>query len=202
MYYEKCYIVYSYSKRTKTRYHGHHSFFMMAFGRAPAILSLKFCFLLILLCGNIELCPGPNNNKGIHVAHQNVRGLFSKKDAVADFINQNNINIFGITETLLTTTLLSSFVFVDGYNFERRNRDGKGGSTAVYIKENIDYTRREDLENVAVEGIRLEVFIKHSETVYCWDYYTSPPCSKYISKNFDITFLNTLSKINHEIKKC
>ena len=83
-----------------------------------------FIFLLILLCGEFELCPGPNNNKRIHIAHiaHIERGLFTKKDAIADFLYQRNVSIFGINETLLTTTLLSSFVFVDGYSFERRDR--------------------------------------------------------------------------------
>ena len=173
----------------------------MAYGRALIILSLQFKFLLILLCGDIELCPGPNNNKGIHIAHQNVRGLFTKRDIIADFLNQNNVNIFGITETLLTTTLLSSFVFVDGYNFERLDRKGKGGGTAVYIKENINYTRREDLENDNVEGIWLEVYVKHSKSFIVGIIYRPPSSSKHISKNFDKTFLNTIKKINREKKE-
>ena len=177
-------------------------FAAMAFRRSLMILSLKFCFLLILLCGDIELCPGPKINKGIQIAHQNVRGLFSKRDDVADFINQNNVNIFGVTETLLTTTLLSSFVFVDGYNFERRDRVGKGGGTAVYIKENIDYTRREDLENDTVEGIWLEIFVKHSKPFIVGIIYRPPTNSKHNSKNFDETFSTLYQKSIMRIKKC
>ena len=93
----------------------------MAYRRALMVSSFFFIFLLILLCGEFELCPGPNNNKRIHIAHIE-RGLFTKKDAIADFLYQRNVSIFGINETLLTTTLLSSFVFVDGHSFERRNR--------------------------------------------------------------------------------
>ena len=57
----------------------------------------------------------------------------------------------------------------------------------MYIKENIDYTRREDLENVAVEGIWLEVFIKHSKPFIVGIIYRPPSSSKYISRNFDIS---------------
>jgi len=41
--------------------------------------------VLILLCGDVELCPGPWSNNGFNIAHQNIRGLFNKKDSVADF---------------------------------------------------------------------------------------------------------------------
>ena len=55
----------------------------------------KFCFkgtkpsyvcLLLLMCGDIEQCPGPSfpelsnlwRNEGIKMQHQNIRGLFNK----------------------------------------------------------------------------------------------------------------------------
>ena len=56
--------------------------------------TLNFCFLLILLCGDIELCPGPRNKKGIHIAHQNICGLFSKRDDVADFYQSKQCQYF------------------------------------------------------------------------------------------------------------
>ena len=45
-------------------------------------------FLLLLICQNIELCPGPHAQenlsdisklRGIKLAHQNIMGLLSKK---------------------------------------------------------------------------------------------------------------------------
>lgn len=151
----------------------------------------------MLFCGSVESW----SNKGFNLAHQNVRGLFNKKDFIADFINRSKVNLFGITETLLTASLLSSFVYIDGYNFERKDRNGKGGGVAVYIKEGIDYIRREDLENNNVEGIWLEIIVKHSKSFIVGIIYRPPISSKHISKNFDETLLNTVSNINKENKE-
>jgi len=70
--------------------------------------------------------------------------------------------LFGVTETLLTATILSSFVNIYGYCFERKDRVNNGGGTGVYIKNGSSYNRREDLEKSEVEGIWLEILIKHS----------------------------------------
>ena len=48
------------------------------------IFKRSFLYLLLLVCGDVEKCPGPTesnirglfNQKGLKVFHQNIRGLF------------------------------------------------------------------------------------------------------------------------------
>ena len=56
--------------------------------RVPKLPRNSLIFLLLLICGDIELCPGPHVQegltnisklRGIKLVHQNMRGLFSKK---------------------------------------------------------------------------------------------------------------------------
>ena len=62
--------------------------------------------ILLLLSGDIELCPGPVNQrsipglvnllgqKGMNILHQNVRGLFGNKDYILEILESfKNINI-------------------------------------------------------------------------------------------------------------
>ena len=67
----------------------------------PKLPRKKITFLLLLLCGDLESCPGPqvqenlpdiSKLRGIKLIHQNLRDLLSKED---------------ISETLFTTKNLS-----------------------------------------------------------------------------------------------
>ena len=76
------------------------------------ILSLKpkpVLQLLLLLSGDIELCPGPErsipeleallNLRGMHVFH-NIRNLLNKKDHVMEILNSfKNVHILTLSET-------------------------------------------------------------------------------------------------------
>ena len=85
--------------------------------------------LLLLVCGDVESCPGPGlfkNTSGFTILNQNIRGLAGKKDLLEDFILQKNIKIFAVTETLLQDTIPTSLVNIRAYVFERNDRNNKG----------------------------------------------------------------------------
>ena len=78
------------------------------------------------------------------------RSALAKRDFVADFVTKKRC-------------YLHLFLFMD-----ITSKEGivmaKDGGTAVYIKEDINYSRKEDLENAEVEGIWLGVFVNHSKS--------------------------------------
>ena len=69
-------------------------------------------YLLLLLCGDIGTCSGPTQTstglqdfltaKGFSVLHQSIREMEGKKDLVADFLFNNKVNIFSLSETFLS----------------------------------------------------------------------------------------------------
>ena len=71
-----------------------------------------------------SLCRLP----GLKMIHQNIRGLFGKKDHIHDILSAFSINIFAVTELFLTQDIPSSFVDIPGYTFVRKIRkSGVGG---------------------------------------------------------------------------
>ena len=79
-----------------------------------------------------SLCRLP----GLKMIHQNIRGLFGKKDQIHDILATFSVNIFGITELFLTQDIPSSFVEIPGYTFVRKSRkSGIGGGVGAYIKD-------------------------------------------------------------------
>ena len=57
--------------------------------------------MLLLICGDIELCPGPHAQenlsdmsklRGIKLVHQNIRGLLSKKGILETCLKTKNLS--------------------------------------------------------------------------------------------------------------
>ena len=103
--------------------------------------------LLLILAGDIELCPGPvvsyNTNvlnqrprlRGFKVAHLNVRSIVNKMDALKMLF-----------KTWLSQSILDSEVNISGYTLVRQDRiDRSGGGTAIFVREGIPYLHRKDL---------------------------------------------------------
>ena len=166
--------------------------------------------LMLLLSGDVELCPGPFtelkdlvSTSGFKIVHQNVCGLIGKKDILSDILlSHKHINIFGVTETLLKPTLPPSLIEITGYIFERRDRDdANGGGVGVYIKEGTNYLRRTDLEVANIECIWLEILLPLTKSFIIGILYRPPDSSKHLNKNFNNTFCNRLASINSENKE-
>ena len=63
----------------------------------------SFFYLLLLMCADVEKCPGPTqsniqdllNQKGLKVFHQNIRGLFHNTAKLSAFLHTHkNTHVF------------------------------------------------------------------------------------------------------------
>ena len=164
--------------------------------------------MLLLLCGDIESQPGPNNltreefqqrflsSKGMKIVHQNIRGILSNFDMLEEFLtSHNSIDIMALSETHLEDTNVGSCK-INGYKFLYKNRtNGKGGGVAYYIKENITFERRLDLENSHTESIWIQINQKNSKCFLVGCFYKPPETSKYLQKNYNELLLNDLTRV-------
>ena len=92
-------------------------------------------FGLLLLCGDIESCPGPCqnmdvfcNSKGLKIIHQNIRGLYSNV-ANIEILLSKQIDILTLSETHTLSHNSEIDFRIRGYNFILRSR--KHGSRNV-----------------------------------------------------------------------
>ena len=66
------------------------------------IFKRSFLYLLLLVCGDVEKCPGPTesnirglfNQKGLKVSHQNIRGLFHNITNLSTFLHTHKNTYF------------------------------------------------------------------------------------------------------------
>ena len=69
--------------------------------------------------------------------------------------------------------------------FERSDRQtGSGGGVGCYIRNDIGYHRRTDLERDGIESLLIEVFRKNSRSILVCILYRPPDTSRHLHKNF------------------
>ena len=101
----------------------------------------------------------PYFNKGLRVACHNINRLLNKLDQLKLFLVNDypSLDIYCLSETFLTETIIDSYLSIDGYTFVRKDRfNKKGGGLLMYIREGTSYKRREDFEGLT-ETICIEI---------------------------------------------
>ena len=163
--------------------------------------------LLLLLSGDIELCPGPVSGnclndyseldclmkqRGLKCFHLNVRGLWNNLCHITELLTaHNDIDIFTLSETHIQDEPEELYA-INGYSFINHSRcDGLGGGVAIYISERINWVRRCDLES-ELECIWLEIFSVKSKSFLICAMYRPPDNSSYLHANFKHLFANML----------
>ena len=127
------------------------------------------------------------DNKGLNIINLNIRHLKPKLDDVKILLQRSNkIDILGLCETFLHDDIPDSILSVDGYKFERRDRNicttendkQKGGGVLIYIAEHLDYKRKQNLESDNIESIWIEISLKHTKPILINSIYRPPSAPK------------------------
>ena len=173
--------------------------------------------LLILLCGDVERCPGPNDrclpelidllkSRGISMLHQNVRGLFTNLQSVQEILHDfETIDILTLSETHINTNTFNdedNLYSIPRYTFIKKNRtNGHAGGVAMFISDRIKWKRRMDLEVDNVECLWIEIFQHKAKSFLLTSVYRPPDGSKYLTSNFNNTLDEILETVSSESKE-
>jgi len=169
-------------------------------------------FVLLFLLNGVDLAVVQESDshenvnaftekKGLKIFHQNVRGLFTNFNLIQNlFSTCKKIDILTVSETHINGFNDNNDLYqIDGYNFIQRNRkQGKGGGVGIYLRDNLKWKRRFDLERDTVESIWIEINITKSKNFLLAVYYRPPNTSKFLPKNFKDTFNETLLSVTEE----
>ena len=115
--------------------------------------------------------------KGLRIGNLNVCHLLPKLDEMRLLLHENRtVNILGLCETFLNDHVDDNVLSIDGFNFERRDRDGgSGGGILVYVSNQISYKRRTDLEIGGPETIWLEIMYPNTKSILVCSAYRPLP---------------------------
>ena len=116
--------------------------------------------------GNNDLSTFGLVKRGLRIANLNICHILNKV-----LSEKRSVDILGICETFLNSEISDELITADGFNFERRDREGKsGGGILVYVSQLLNYKRRPDLEG-EIETVWLEVSLPNSKPIlYCSAY--------------------------------
>ena len=112
--------------------------------------------------------------KGIIIASINVNGLVKHIDEIKLLLIEKNIHILAINETILDETIEDNIISIDKYKLHRKDRNRHGGGVAIYLKEDMSYTIRDDLPNHNLELICIMIQPFHSEPFDIISWYRVP----------------------------
>ena len=123
----------------------------------------------------------PIFNKGIRLACHNVNRLVTSVNSdkleqlkILLECNKPPVDVYGICESFLNSSISDDFVNVKGFRMVRKDRSYSiGGRLVLYIKENIEYKRRVDLEDnlcFTVETIWVELKLTCKPILLCLAY--------------------------------
>lgn len=74
-------------------------------------------------------------SKKFCIGHLNVRTLNTGFDEFVHYLNNYRLDVLGLSETWLSSNYGNDAFSVTGYSFVRKDRHGRGGGVAVYIKK-------------------------------------------------------------------
>ncbi len=104
-----------------------------------------------------------NHEKGLKVCHLNAQSLIPCLDELKLWLKNNPYQIITLSETWLDGSVHDTEVNIPGYNIERKDRNRHGGGVAVYVKDDIRYERRYDVEKETNESIWLEIHLMYQK---------------------------------------
>lgn len=161
------------------------------------VLIIFICFMLIYLCGDIELNPGPSStssdepslsstsdsvidefqaclNHFISFMHLNIQSIVPKIDLIN--LELRNLDILCFTETWLKPSIGDDSITLDSFHapFRCDRVDRHGGGVAVYVKKHLHVQRRNDLEVPGLESVWIELKLKNNHSVLIGTFYRPP----------------------------
>ena len=99
----------------------------------------------------------PSKIEGLQDGYLNISSLIKHIDELRIFMQDENFDILSINETKLDNNIRNEEVEIKGYDRIRKDRNRNGGVVAIYVRNVIPYTMRNNLFVNDVEAICLEV---------------------------------------------
>ena len=156
--------------------------------------------------------PSWFKEKGLKSACLNINRLMGKLDQVKLCLNEQKPDIFGLCETFLTDKVDEKMIQHDGYVLERRDRvDKSGGGILCFVKDELGYKRRLDLEDETIEIVWLEVVYACSRNILIGFVYRPPNSTiswfNAFSANLEKAYLEAkeiilMGDMNVDLSKC
>ena len=139
--------------------------------------------------------------RGLKCFHQNIRGLQGKYDEVKNILTQcKRIDIFSLSEIFINEDTVIDFEILGYELIKLPRKNGPGGGVGLYIRDQIPFAEREDLDDPDIEGIWIEIFPDSTKSFVFCVAYRPPDTSEYLPKEFTTKLCQKVKIVNNEKK--
>ena len=125
--------------------------------------------------------------RGLHFIHVNARSLFYKMSEIRKLVQKSNPAILSVTETWFDTSVTDNSIEIEKYNIIRRDRQSRWGGVCMYIRSDLAYNRKNELENDNFEDLWLELLLPKSKPIFVGTCYRAPKNNKLLN-SLETTF--------------
>ena len=140
-----------------------------------------------------------NSNRGLTIAHLNVRGISRKIDELSVIIHRHNLKLLAISETFLTPQHTNNLLNINNFVFERRDRlDKHGGGVCLFIHNTVHYERISSLESALPESVAILVKQPHTKPFIISCLYRPPTSNSSWMSSFN-QYIELCSSISTDI---
>ena len=127
--------------------------------------------------------------KGMRVGHLNIRGIRAgqKIDQIKMMLHskENDISVLGVSESKLGDDIPDSFINIENFQCIRKDKKQGSGGLIVYVRSDVSFSRRKDLEHELFESIWIEIFPKNSKSFLIGHFYRNPVSTISWNDTFD-----------------
>ncbi|XP_029921602.1 uncharacterized protein LOC115369174 [Myripristis murdjan] len=114
------------------------------------------------------------NQKGLHFIHVNARSLLPKKDEIEHFASTSKAAVIAVSETWLDSSILDGEAGLTGYYIFRRDRNRHGGGVCLFIRSDITFNPRHDLQVDGLEAAWVELILPKTKPIIVGVCYRPP----------------------------
>ena len=127
-----------------------------------------------------------NNINSVTIGHLNVRSLLPKIHEVQFLLHISNFDVLCINESWLDDNIPIQEISIPGYNLLTKHRNRHGGGIIVYIKNELKYCRRLDLELFDLECIWIQLYCRGQHMLICSMYRPPSANNEYYENILDV----------------
>ena len=129
----------------------------------------------LMLCGDVHPNPGPLHHdklSKLSIVHNNIGSLQNKAHYIEAELT--NFDIITVSETWLYPEFPPERILITGFNPPvRKDRESEGGGVAIYVKNNVFYKPRPDLNVDNLEAVWVETKL-NQEPLLVGTFYRPP----------------------------
>ena len=120
--------------------------------------------------------------RGLHFVHLNARSILPKMEELNILAHSTNATIIAVTETWLDNTICDNEVCIPGYSIQRKYRNREGGGVCIFIRSNINFNRRSDIDKDDLEFLAIDIMMPKSKPILLGVGYRHPRDNMFYAK--------------------